>query len=203
MADETLSPERSLEVIEQERADVRRKLSASVGVLNGMWAGLWFVSFLAFHLAGRGWPGPVIPYWVAGVITAVAIVAGVVVSAVLGVRSGRGLRGPSVLSGALYGWSWTLSYGALVAVNLMLQSNGLPKDLVPVLWSGTTMTLAGALCLAGGAMFRDIAFYAVGVVFLASAVVSVLVGMDYQALVLAVAGLLGFGSRAVVSVRRG
>ena len=197
-----LSAKESLDLIDRQQAEMDRDFSGFVVTLNAMWAVLWFVAFAAFHVAGNGWPGPWYSYGVAAVIMGVAVLAGVVVSTVLGVRSGRGRRGPSMVSGALYGWTWTVSYAALVAVNLSIMGRGLPDDAVPSLWIGSMMLLAGALSMAGGAMFRDIGQYVLGIWLLLVGIACVLVGADYQALAIAVGGLVGFGMRAVFA-RRG
>ncbi|WP_158880601.1 hypothetical protein [Amycolatopsis anabasis] len=199
-AESPMSARESLDLIDRENRAVSRNLGGGGVALGVMWALLWFAIFVSFHLAGKGWPGPWFPLWVPMVVLAVAVVGGVAVSIVVGARSGRGLRGPSRVSGALYGWSWTLSYFAMVAVNLIVQRQ-LPEDVIPMLWAGTMMVLAGALSLAGGAMFRDIPMYFLGVWLLLAGVGAVLVGPDYQSLVMGFGGLVGFGGRAVFCLR--
>ncbi|MBP2181418.1 hypothetical protein [Amycolatopsis magusensis] len=198
-----LSAQESLELIDRESAVVAKRLQGGSEHIGAMWAVLWFVAFLTFHLAGQGWPGPLFPLWVPGVVMTVLVGLGSVVSAVIGIRSGKGVKGTSSRAGAMYGISWPLGFAALITVNLLLTAKGLPVELIGPLWAGSTMGLTGALCLAGGAMFRDTTFYGTGVVFLVTAVVAVLVGMDYQAAVMAFGGLLGFGVPALVQRRRG
>jgi hypothetical protein len=195
-ADTPMSARESLDLIDRQGEEVRRSLGQGGSRIGLMWAVLWFVIFGSFHLAGHGWPGRVLPAGAAITIMIVCVTSGVVVSVVLGVRGGRGVRGPSQLSGALYGWSWSLSYFALAGVNVMIQQH-LPPKIIPLLWSGSVMVLAGALSLAGGALFRSIPMYLVGVWFLLTGVGSVLAGYDYQALVMAFGGLVGFGAQPV------
>ncbi|QFU92951.1 hypothetical protein [Amycolatopsis sp. YIM 10] len=197
-----LSARESLELIDRESAAVAKRLDGGGEHLPGMWAVLWFLAFAAWHLAGEGWPGPLFPLWVPGVVMTVLIATGVVVSAVVGMRSGKGVRGSSSRAGAMYGFSWTLGYAALVTVNLLLMAKGLPEELIGPLWAGTTMGLAGALCLAGGALFRDTLFYGTGVVLLVTAVGAVLAGMDYQSAVVAFGGLIAFGGSWLLGRRR-
>ncbi|MGC7094027.1 hypothetical protein ACPZ19_05130 [Amycolatopsis lurida] len=197
-----LSARESLELIDRESAVVARRLHGGGEHLPAMWAVLWFLAFATWHLAGEGWPGPVFPLWVPGVVMTVLIATGVVVSAVVGMRSGKGVRGASSRAGAMYGFSWMLGYAALVTVNLLVMAKGLPEELIGPLWAGTTMGLAGALCLAGGAMFRDTLFYGSGVVLLVTAVGAVLAGVDYQSAVVAFGGLIGFGGSWLLG-RRG
>jgi hypothetical protein len=83
-AETTLSARESLDLITRQRATVSREFSDVTAVTNALWSVLWFVWFLAFHLAGNGRPGPLFPTGVAVGITIGAITAGVVVSTVLG-----------------------------------------------------------------------------------------------------------------------
>jgi len=62
---------------------------------------------------------------------------------VTGTRAGRGVRGPSRMVGAMYGWSWTLGFSALAAVNIGVTRLGLPADAVTLLWSGSALLLVG------------------------------------------------------------
>lgn len=197
-----LSARESLDLIDRQRATVSREFSQVTVVINAMWSVLWFAWFLAFHLAGNGWPGPLFPAGVAAGVTIGAIAVGVVVSTVLGVRSGRGRRGPSMTTGAMYGWTWSLSFCALAGVNLSIMRLNLSPEAVAALWAGSSMLLAGALSMAGGAIWRDTAQYVLGIWLLLVGVACVLAGIDYEALVLAFGGLIGFGGRAVVAWRK-
>ncbi|AXB47698.1 hypothetical protein A4R43_38940 [Amycolatopsis albispora] len=197
-----MSARESLELINRESAVAAKRLHGGGRHLPGLWAVLWFLAFGTFHLAGNGWPGPVFPLWVPGVVMTVLFATGSVTSAVVGIRSGRGVRGTSSKAGAMYGFSWPIAFATVIAVNLLLMAKGMPEELIPPLWAGTMMGLAGALCLAGGAMYRDVLFYGSGVVLLLTAVGAVLAGVDYQNAVVAVGGLLSFGSAWLVEQRR-
>lgn len=197
-----LSARESLELIGRESAVVAKQLHGSARHLPGMWAVLWLLAFGTFHLAGNGWPGPLVPIWLPGVVLTVLFGIGSATSAVVGMRSGRGVRGSSSRAGAMYGISWPLSYATLIAVNLLLMAKGLPVELIPSLWAGTMMGLAGALCLAGGALYRDTTFYASGVVLLLTAVGAVLAGADYQNVVVGLGGFVSFGGSWLVGQRR-
>jgi hypothetical protein len=192
-----LSARESLDLIDRQEAEMDRDFSTFLVRLYATWAVLWFVAFAALHAAGNGR----FSFGVAVVIMGVAVLVGAVVSTVLGVRSGRGRRGPSMVGGALYGWTWLFGFAALVVVNLSIMGD-LPRDVVPVLWTGSVMVLAGVLFMTGGAMFRDVGQYVLGGWLLLVGVACVLVDVDYQALVIAFGGLIGLGVRAVFA-RRG
>lgn len=193
---EALSAGESLAVINEQRATVSRALDREPAGLYLMWAGLWLAVFALAFLGTRG--DLPVPGWVAGIAGGVLVLTGVIVSAVVGIRMGNGIRGPSSTTGALYGWSWTLGFAALVGVNQGLMGAGVPDELMPLLWSGSAMTLAGVLCLAGGVVFRDIPQYALGVWFLLVAVACVLAGTPANFLVVGIGGAAGFAGRALL-----
>lgn len=192
-----LSARESLELIERQEVEMNRDFATFLVRLYATWAVLWFVAFAALYVAGSGW----FSYGVVVVVIGAAVLIGAAVSTVLGVRSGSGRRGPSMVGGALYGWTWLFGFAALVVVNLSIMGD-LPGEVVPVLWTGSVMVLAGVLFMAGGAMFRDVGQYVLGGWLLLVGVACVLVSADYQALVIAFGGLVGLGVRAVFA-RRG
>jgi hypothetical protein len=114
---------------------------------------------------------------VAGAIIGVLLAAATVVSIVTGERADRGARGPSRAAGAIYGWSWTLGFCTLGAVNTGVTRLGLPHDAVTLLWSGSSLLLIGVLSLAAGALFQDRFQYALGFWILVTAASSVFVGV--------------------------
>ena len=119
---------------------------------------------------------------------AVLFAAAMVISVVTGTRAGRGLRGPSRVAGAMYGWSWTLGFGALAAVNIGVTRLGLPDDAVTLLWSGSSLLLVGVLYLAGGALWQDRFQYGLGVWMLVSGAGSVLAEVPGNFAVVSLAG---------------
>jgi len=129
-----------------------------------------------------------LPGGVAAVTTTVLFAAAMVISVVTGTRAGRGLRGPSRVAGAMYGWSWTLGFGALAAVNIGVTRLGLPDDAVTLLWSGSSLLLVGVLYLAGGALWQDRFQYGLGVWMLVSGAGSVLAEVPGNFAVVSLAG---------------
>jgi hypothetical protein len=98
--------------------------------------------------------------------------------------------------GAMYGWSWTLSFVCLAAVNITLANHGMSDSAVILLWSASSLLLVGVLQLAGGALWRDTVLYATGVWTMVCAAGAVLVGVPGNFLVLALAGGGGFAAIA-------
>ncbi len=186
--DHPLSAGESLALIEREKRAVNRRLWVNVTLFYGPWGAAYLLGFGSVFLT---YPSAVplrLPGGVAAVVTGVLFVTAIVVSVVNGARVGRGVRGPSQVVGAMYGWSWTLGFGALYAVNIGVTRLGLPADAVTLLWSGSAVVLVGVLYLAGGALWQDRFQYGLGVWMLLTGAGSVWAGVPGNYAVLSLAG---------------
>src|SRR5664280_2378896 len=186
--DHPLSVGESLALIESQQREVHRRLGVNAALFYGPWGAAYLLGFGSVFLT---YPSAVplrLPGGVAAVITGVLFAAAVVLSVVNGTRVGRGVRGPSRMVGAMYGWSWTLGFSALAAVNIGVTRLGLPADAVTLLWSGSSLLLVGVLYLASGALFQDRFQYGLGVWMLVSGACSVFAGVPGNFVVVALAG---------------
>lgn len=198
-----LSPEESLALIEAQRGRVARSLYVDPALILGAWGVAWLVGFGAIYLTTAGWLGTVMPTWGAGVIAGVLFAAATLVSFGELVRRGRGVQGPSRRIAALYGWSWLLAFAGLFALDLALEHQGLPSDLAPLLWSGSSLLAVGLLYLAGGMLWDDRLQYGLGVWVLVTGAGSVAAGVSGNFAVLSLAGGGGFLVAAAVARARG
>jgi hypothetical protein len=186
--DSPLSAGDSLALIERQQREVHRRLGVNVALFYGPWGAAYLLGFGSVFLT---YPTAVplrLPGGVAAVITGVLFAAAVVVSVVNGTRAGRGVRGPSRMVGAMYGWSWTLGFCGLAAVNIGVTRRGVPADAATLLWSGSALLLVGVLYLAGGALWQDRFQYGLGVWMLVTGAGSVLAGVPGNFAVLSLAG---------------
>jgi hypothetical protein len=195
-----LSVDGSLAVIDAEGQRVSRRVTFNQAIISGAWAIAWFVGFGCAWLAygpGRHIPGPLGP-----TVPAVLIAAAMIISIVYSARIGSGIVGPSRTSTMMYGWSWTLSFVCLTAVNITLGRQHMSAATVTLLWSASTLLLAGALYLAGGAIWRSSMMYVTGVWTMVCATGAVLAGVPGNFLVLSLAGGGGFGVLAIYTAIR-
>jgi hypothetical protein len=160
----------------------------NVALFYGPWGAAYLLGFGSVFLTYPSAAPLRLPGGVAAVITGVLFAAAIVVSVVNGTRAGRGVRGPSRMVGAMYGWSWTLGFSALAAVNIGVTRRGLPADAATLLWSGSALLLVGVLYLAGGALWQDRFQYGLGVWMLLSGAGSVFAGVPGNFAVVALAG---------------
>ncbi|MET7996620.1 hypothetical protein ABZU76_37630 [Amycolatopsis sp. NPDC005232] len=188
-----MSAAESLNLIARQNERTRRELGASPARLLGVWAFTWLVGWGLVYLADDSHASPLMPGWVAGIVVAVLFVAAIAYSAYYGGRISRGIRGPSRRTGAMYGWSWMISFAALSLINVRVMNLGdLDPHTISLLWSGTSLLLTGVLYLAGGMLWQDKLQYGFGAWIIVCGGASVLVGVPGNFLVLSLAGGGGF-----------
>lgn len=193
-------PSSALSAISDSETLTRRATDPNPPVLYLLWGVVYALGYLALHAALFGWAPLSLPLALA--IFASLTVAGAVVSAVLGIRAGKELRGVSSRRGMLYGLTWAagmVSVGFIVVALLRLN-----LDPATVVWlaSAVATLLVGVLFAAGGAVFLDRATFFQGIALLAANLVSVLVGPGLLVLIgwLAACAVLFVG--AVIEARR-
>ncbi|RSM55112.1 hypothetical protein DMH03_33545 [Amycolatopsis sp. WAC 01376] len=186
----SMTPEESLALIAAQSEKTRREIGPNPAVLLAVWGLVWLFGFGLVYVSAP--PTALLPMWAAAAIVGAGFVGAMAYSAVYGIRSGRGVRGPSRLVGAMYGWSWMIAFGGLTVVNTALIRLGLDTELIPLLWSGTALMLTGLMYLAGGMLWQSRLQYGLGVWIIACGAASVLAGGPYNFLVLSVAGGGGF-----------
>jgi hypothetical protein len=191
----SLSASDSLALIDAGLRDVRRQVRTDPGQFFSAWGIAWLVGFGASYLAHGD--DRVIPGWLGVAVPAVLLLGALARSLTYGLRIGRGVSGPSRLTGALYGWSWALGFVCLFAVNGALIRQGLTSDEAALLWSSSALLLAGVLYLAGGMLWQDMAQYTLGVWSMVCAAGAVFAGVPGNFLVQSLAGGGGFLTLAV------
>ncbi|MDQ1535702.1 MAG: hypothetical protein QOE58_95 [Actinomycetota bacterium] len=183
-----MSARESLALIESQQEEVHRRLGVNVALFYGPWGAAYLLGFGSVFLTYPSALPLRLPDWVAAVIIGVLFPTAMVVTVAVGSRASRGLRGPSRKAAAMYGWSWTLGFGTLTAVNLGVTRLGLSADAGTLLWSGSSLLLVGVLYLAGGALWQDRFQYGLGVWMLVTGAASVLAGVPGNFAVVSLAG---------------
>lgn len=189
--DETSAdPAAMLALMQRQQRRTAHWLNRSYATMLITWAAAWIIGFAAIWSAAEGGGNPFfrVPTAPAWIVFGVALVTGAVVSIVVGVRSGAGVRGPSRLAGALYGWAWSLSmFGAGLLLGAV-QRAGADAEVMAVLSPAIFALLVGVLYLAGGALWRSPVQYALGIVMIATAVCASYAGAPMNYLVYATVG---------------
>jgi hypothetical protein len=129
----------SLGLIERQQREVRRQLGVNPALIYSLRGGAYLLGFGVVFLTYPSAGLLRLPWVLAGAIIGVLLAAAPVVSIVTGERADRGVRGPSRAVGAMYGWSWTLGFCTLGAVNTGVTRLELPHDAVTLLSSGRSL----------------------------------------------------------------
>lgn len=167
------------------------------------WAIAWAVGFLTLWSAAEtgGNPWFRVPAEAAWAVYGASIAAAVVVSIISGIRIGVGVRGPSKLAGAMYGWSWTIStLGAGFLLGAMARA-GVPSAVMGILAPALFALVVGVLYLAGGMLWRSPAQYALGCVMIATAIGASFAGAPTHNLIYGTVGSAAMLVMAVLLVR--
>lgn len=91
-------------LIERQQREVQRRLGVNVALFYGPWGAAYLLGFGATCLTHPTAVAIRLPVAVAVAMTVVVSASAVVITAVTGARAGRGLRGPSQATRAMYGW---------------------------------------------------------------------------------------------------
>jgi hypothetical protein len=186
-----------LDLIDGQQRRVDRENRLPVVWLYAIWAFAWLVGFLALYLAQFDIIAPV----PAGIVFGVLIVGSIVASAVIGSRIGRGLRGQSQFSGAVYGISWMLCSIAFALLGIGLVSQGMSGDLAGLFFPSAYALMCGTLYLAGAALYHDRLQLVLGIALLVVGGVTPFLGLGPNLLVMAVGGGVIYGTGAIATLR--
>jgi hypothetical protein len=197
-----LSPEESLTLIEAQRLKTVRSLWVDPSPILGAWGVAWIVGFGALYLTSHRGLGLILPGWLVALVFVLLFAVAAVVSFGEQIRRGRGVEGPTQRIAAMYGWSWPLAFAALFAIDLALGRHGLPSNVEPLLWTGSSLLVVGLLYLAGGMLWCDRLQYGLGVWILVAGAASVAAGVPGNFAVLSLAGGGGFLVAAAIARAR-
>jgi hypothetical protein len=185
-----------LALAEGEQARTSRMIAPDESVLYATWGLAWLVGPGLTYLARSR---DLVPEALAGTVFAALLLGAALFTALYVHRKVRGVRGVSSRTGAMYGWSWALGFGATFLVMSGVRSAGASDEVVAVLWTSLSCLVVGLLYLGAGALWQDAVQYAVGAWVLVVGAVGALFGSPGNLAVMAVAGGGGFLAAALVS----
>jgi hypothetical protein len=182
-------PAESLRLIARERAAASRRLTPDPRLLLWPWGFAWLIGFGLYFL--RFGPDEHIyvdmpEFLPLTVLLTVMTLAGIT-TGIVGARAGRQTSGPSSRQGAMYGFTWSVSFTGM-AVLLSRVSSLLPTPTANLLWAGAMVALLGALHMAGGALWNDRVLYVLGVSISVVNLLGIIIGPGWHALIVAVFG---------------
>ena len=201
-----LHPERLLALIDDETRGMKRALAVQVPVYYFVWGGAWLLGYLLLWSAWPGSPSPVaVPGWLAIPGFAVLMLGAAITSAVVGIRSNRGIKGVSDFVGTVYGLSWPILGGTVAAIGYALVRAGISDDAAAIYYTSAYALLVAAMYLAGTLVWHSADQLVIALVMAVAAAVTGFFGAPANMLAMAlIAGpaLLIGGVIALVRLRR-
>lgn len=201
-----LHPERLLALIDDETRGMKRALAVQVPVYYFVWGGAWLIGYLMLWSAWPGSPSPVaVPGWLAIPAFAVLMLGAAITSAVVGIRSNRGIKGVSDFVGTIYGLSWPILGGTVAAIGYALVRAGISDDAAAIYYTSAYALLVASMYLAGTLVWHSADQLVIALVMAVAAAVTGFFGAPANMLAMAlIAGpaLLIGGVIAVVRLRR-
>lgn len=190
-----------LDLVRAQQDRVVRRLAAEMPLILLAWGVAWFVGFGMLWLIDGARPAVAMPLPVAVVVFVVLMAGALVATAILGVRSGRGIRASAdaAFVGAVYGWSWTIAFVAIFVFGTALIRNGMPPDLANIYYPTASTLLVGLLYFVGGGIWRAKPLLWLGGWNILVALVAPFFGYPTNYLVFSIAGGGVFLAAAVIT----
>jgi len=182
-------PADSLALIARERANLVRDIVPDPRWMYWPWGIAWLFGFgllfLRFGPGGRVFVD--LPAWLPLTLLSLSFMAAGAVTGAVGARSALQTRGPSSRQGLMYGLTWGISF---FGMSLLFAQFGdaMPDDKLSLLWAGGLVALAGALHMAGAAIWNDRPLFVLGAWTSVTNVAGIVAGPGWHSLIVAIAG---------------
>lgn len=161
------------------------RLGPDSRILYGAWGLAWLLGYGTLWASAPDGQPP--PTWAFVVFAGSLASAGVVTAVHIARRSG-GVRGTTAATGTMYGLTWPIAFAATGIMLGALSQAGLTGEQMALVSNGFTVLVVGALYMAGGAMYRDRAWFALGAWITLVVAVATLLGVPHLFLVMCLAG---------------
>lgn len=203
-SDRPLDPAVMLELLESQQQEIRRRLASFVPWILVAWGVAWGVGFTLLWLIDGARPAISVPVPIASGVFGVLVAGAIAVSAVLGARSGRGIRSSSDarFTGTVFGvvgGGWFLATYVLGAAMVI---HGMDRDLLNIFHPTMSALIVGFMYILAGGIWRIPAAIWLGAWVVVVGLVAPFVGYPNHYLVFAIAGGGVFLLAALVSALR-
>ncbi|MDL5352664.1 hypothetical protein [Microbacterium sp. zg-YB36] len=188
--DEPLSAPEMLALLADQQRSVESQMGAFVPVIVAVWGIAWLVGFGALWLIDGLAPAFSLPVPVGVTVFTVLLVGAIALSTVLGIRSGRGVRGSSAeaFTGATYGATWMVGSLAIGGLGQGLIANGMSAELAGLYYPAAFVIFSGIMYMLSAVIWRAVPMLVLGVWMLVIGVAAPFFGAPTHYLVLALAG---------------
>lgn len=203
-SDRPFDPAAMLELLESQQFEVRRRLASFVPWILGAWGVAWSVGFGLLWLIDGARPVLSVPLPIAAAVFGVLMIAAIVLSAVLGVRSGRGIRtAPGArTTGTVFGVVGTGWFFAAYIFGSVLAMHGMDRALLTLYYPTMSALIVGFMYVLAGGIWRIPAAIWLGAWVVIVGLVAPFLGYPHHYAVFALGGGGVFLLAAVVTAIR-
>jgi hypothetical protein len=200
--DRPLDPAGMLDLVDRQQAHVERRSARLVPWILLTWAIAWTVGYLALWLIDGLRPLFALHGGAAVGIFGGFVAIAVVVSAVLGARSDRGVRttAGSAFTGVVFGVTSAVALAAVYALGAQLVALGMPVEVANVYFPAIYTLTIGVIYLMAAAVWRAIPCVVLGALLVAVALLAAFFPYPTPYLVVGVGGGLVFLGGGVVTL---
>lgn len=161
------------------------RLAPDSRALYSAWGLAWLVGYGVLWFTARHGDAP--PGW-AYVVFAGSLGAAGLFTAIHITRRTGGVRGSAASAGTMYGITWSIAFIATGTILGALAQAGLTSSQMAVASNGIAVLVVGIMYMAGGAMYHDRAWFALGAWITVVVAIATLLGVPHLFLVMALAG---------------
>jgi len=156
--DVALEPAAMLALMQNQQRSIERQVNGFVPVITLGWALTWLLGFGALWLIDGLRPAFALPVEVAVWFFVVCVLATGALSAILGIRSGRGLRGntAAAFTGTVYGITWGVGATALGVLGAAFRAQGMTAELANFYYPSAYVLFAGIMYMIAGGIWRTV-----------------------------------------------
>lgn len=199
--DAPLSPEQMLALVGDQRRSFEGQVASFVPAILVVWGLAWLFGFSALWLIDGARPGFALPLPAAIAIFCVLLAIAIATSAVLGIRSSRGIRGSAAeaFQGIVYGVTWAIGAIAIVGFAQGLVANGMDRELANIFYPVAFVLFTGLMFIISAAIWHAVPMLILGVWVIVVGVAAPFFGYPTHYLVMALAGGLALLALAVAS----
>ncbi|GAA3942659.1 hypothetical protein [Microbacterium soli] len=161
--DPALDPRDMLALVDDQQRSIAGRVGAFVPYVLLVWGLAWLLGFGALWLAYAD--DPVLPVSVAAPIVIGLFLTAGALSAVLALRSARGVRGApkdKTFSGVVYGQAWWVGALAIFAIGQALTVAGMDRELLDLLYPAMYMFFAGVMFAMAAIIWRAVPMLVLG-----------------------------------------
>jgi len=202
-ADDALDPAAMYALLQNQQRSVQAQMGDFVPLISGAWGVAWLLGFGSLWLID-GVEGFSLPVPVAVTVFVAALVLAGGLSAWLGFRTGRGMRGNTgaAFTGIVFGNLWWVGSAAIGILGSGLRAQGMTEQLANFYYPCAYVLFAGIMYIVAGAIWRTVSSVIAGLWLVIVAAVASLFPYPQHYLFLALAAGIGFLALSLTSALR-